>query len=92
MKWFMENFLPSFSTCDKKRISDKQADIFMRYLDRVGLDGSIIKDKYLEDGRHARHFVGIVDGKEIKLTGHVEWSSKKGGKSFKEEKFYLTIN
>lgn len=31
-KWFIETFLPSFDLCDGKQITEKQANIFMKYL------------------------------------------------------------
>lgn len=33
MKWFKEVFLPSFDECKNRKITEKQAQIFKKYLD-----------------------------------------------------------
>lgn len=36
-KWFCGQFVPSFGICKNRQITEKQAEIFMRYLDQVSL-------------------------------------------------------
>lgn len=55
-KWFLETFLPSFGLCNGKQISQKQGEIFVRYLNR---------DDYVSE--NAYHYSGMVNGLLIKL-------------------------
>lgn len=52
MKWFCEVFLQSFPDCKGKRISEKQAEIFIRYLSNSSeLDNAF----YYEDKINCRN-------------------------------------
>ena len=56
--WFRETFLPSFGKCHHKPISEKQGEIFKRYLEEVP-----------ENWKHANadYYSGIVNGLFVKL-------------------------
>lgn len=55
-KWFLETFLPSFGLCKGKQISEKQGDIFVRYLN---------EEDY--STRNSYYYSGMVNGLMIKL-------------------------
>lgn len=80
MKWFKEVFLPSFGTCKDRRISEKQAEIFKRYM-----NGTISENECSDT------YTDKVDGKQITLTDSIEWAGWKNGKPMKTHRYYLCI-
>jgi len=59
MEWFKNTFLLSFGECTSKRITEKQADIFKRYLKKQ--DQCLLSQK-------ATSYVKIIDNKKIELS------------------------
>lgn len=55
-KWFLETFLPSFGLCKGKQISEKQGEIFRKYLN---------EEDYTS--RNAYYYSGIANGLLVKL-------------------------
>lgn len=75
MKWFKEVFLPSFAECKDRCITEKQADIFMKYL------------KNIKEDDCATTYSDVIEHKRITLQDSLEWA---GYKTLKH-KYYLTI-
>lgn len=83
MKWFCEVFLQSFPDCKGKRISEKQAEIFIRYLSNSSeLDNAF----YYEDKINCRN---------IKLQESLVYNgcryTNKGRHTIYKKEYYLTI-
>ena len=82
-KWFLNEFLPSFGVCDKQ-ISQKQADIFKRYLK--------FEDESLN---YTVYYLGYLNGLEIRLQESRVFNGCKyyNGKrtTLYRYEFYLTI-
>lgn len=57
-EWFRNVFLLSFGTCEHKKITEKQGQIFEKYL-----------EEELENWKHsnAYYYSGIISGKKIRL-------------------------
>lgn len=79
MKWFKEVFLPSFGLCKDKRITEKQACIFMKYL------------KSVTEYECCTNYKGILYDKNIFLQDSIQWAGWKNGKPQKRHVYYLTI-
>lgn len=80
MKWFKEIFLPSFENCNDRKITEKQANIFMKYL------------KNVKENECSTEYSDTIDERKIVLTDSIEWHGWKNGRPNKESRFYLTIN
>lgn len=76
MKWFKEIFLKSFEDCRGRRITEKQANIFIKYLPNR-------EDLF---GFNATYYSGLIDNREIR----VQESSTCCGRSYRQE-YFLTI-
>lgn len=83
MKWFKEVFLPSFEDCKGKRVSEKQGQIFEKYLDF----------DYSND--NAEYFKKVIDGKKIKLQKSSVFNgcyyNKSGRHTSYKTEYYITI-
>lgn len=79
MDWFLKTFLPSFGKCQGKRISEKQFNIFRKYLDKNEYIVNTSNDRYTE------YFDYLIVGKRIRLQ-----DSLVGYKPYWHE-YYLTI-
>lgn len=83
MKWFREVFLKSFDECKGKRISEKQAEVFIRYLSNTS------------ESDNASYYEGRVDGKNIKVQESPVYSgcryTSKGRHTIYKNEYYLTI-
>ena len=83
MKWFREVFLKSFDECKGKRISEKQAEVFIRYL----------PDSFESD--NACYYTGMIDRKNIKVQESPVYSgcryTSKGRHTIYKNEYYLTI-
>lgn len=83
MKWFREIFLPSFEDCEAKRISEKQAEIFKRYLS----DSS--------ESNNAIYYKGTVSNRTIKVQESLVYNgcryTNKGRRTSYRKEHYLTI-
>lgn len=83
MKWFREVFLKSFDECKGKRISEKQAEVFIRYL----------PDSFESD--NACYYTGMIDRKNIKVQESLVYSgcryTSKGRHTIYKNEYYLTI-
>lgn len=55
-KWFLETFLPSFGLCKGKQISEKQGEIFRKYLN---------EEDY--SSRNSYYYSGMANGLLVKL-------------------------
>lgn len=83
MKWFCEVFLQSFPDCKGKRISEKQAEIFIRYLSNSSeLDNAF----YYEDKINRRN----IKLQESLVYNGCRYTNKGRHTSYKKE-YYLTI-
>lgn len=82
MKWFKEVFLPSFERGTKK-ISEKQAEIFKKYL----------SESYEKD--NGEYFTSVIDGISITLQDSLVFNGcyydKKGRHTKYYHEYYLTI-
>lgn len=83
MKWFKEVFLPSFELCDGKQITEKQAQIFIKYL------------KDCKESDNATYYTGNIDCKSIILQEssvfNGSYYNKKGRHTTYRNEYYLTI-
>lgn len=83
MKWFRDVFLKSFDECKGKRISEKQAEVFIRYL----------PDSFESD--NACYYTGMIDRKNIKVQESPVYSgcryTSKGRHTIYRNEYYLTI-
>lgn len=83
MKWFREVFLPSFEDCKGKRISEKQAEIFIKYLP----DSSEFDNAF--------YYKGTVDERSIEVQESSAYNgcryTSKGRRTIYRNEYYLTI-
>lgn len=83
MKWFKEVFLPSFEDCKGKRVSEKQGQIFEKYLNF----------DYSND--NVEYFTKVIDGKKIKLQKSSVFNgcyyNKSGRHTNYKTEYYITI-
>lgn len=83
MKWFCEVFLQSFPDCNGKCISEKQAEIFIRYLSNSSeLDNAF----YYEDKINCRN----IKLQESLVYNGCRYTNKGRHTSYKK-KYYLII-
>ncbi len=84
MKWFKEVFLPSFEDCKGKRVSEKQGQIFEKYLD---------PERHSND--NAEYFSKVINGKHIRLQRSSSFNGCYYDKSGRHTKYiteyYITI-
>lgn len=78
MEWFKDTFLPSFNFCKGKRISEKQYDIFVKYLYDKYLYKELDRNNACIQEYHIYNLVIIIQ------SSHVGY-----GKGWNE--YYLTI-
>ena len=76
MKWFREIFLKSFEDCKGRRITVKQANIFIKYL----------PERYDSVGFNATYYNGIINNRKI----IVQESDVCCGHGYRQE-YFLTI-
>lgn len=82
-EWFRNAFLVSFGFCENKSISEKQADVFKKYLKENS-------NNY--KNTNAYYYYGIISGKKIKLQeSSVFDGSTKGHKTLYRYDYSLTI-
>lgn len=75
MNWFINTFLKSFEDCVDKRISEKQANIFRKYL------------KEVKEHECSTDFTDVIDNRQILFQDSTEWVGyRKLG-----HRYYLTI-
>lgn len=83
MKWFKEVFLPSFENCEGRRVSEKQGEIFRKYLD-------FSKEQY-----NAEYYTKEIDGKIITLQMSSVFNgchyNKTGRHTDYRTEYYITI-
>lgn len=83
MKWFKEVFLSSFENCNGKRVSEKQGQIFEKYLD------------FESERDNATYYSKIVDNRKIRLQVSSVFNGcyydKKGRHTSYKTEYYITI-
>ena len=83
MKWFKEVFLPSFELYNGKQITEKQAQIFIKYL------------KDYKESDNTTYYSGNIDGKSIILQESSVYNgcyyNSKGRHTNYRKEYYITI-